>query len=71
MTKHLVTLDVGAVAQDREIATHEGARAGEPVHLTPNEFRLPTAPIRGRGKVLTNRQLLMDVWGSGYADRSH
>ncbi|MDQ0470116.1 response regulator [Labrys wisconsinensis] len=53
------------------LATHEVARAGEPVHLTPNEFRLLTALIRGHGKVLTHRQLLMEVWGPGYAERSH
>lgn len=53
------------------LATHEIARAGEPVHLTPNEFRLLTALIRGHGKVLTHRQLLMDVWGPGYSERSH
>ena len=53
------------------LATHEIARAGEPVHLTPNEFRLLTALIRGHDKVLTHRQLLMDVWGPGYAERSH
>lgn len=56
---------------DVNLATHEVRRAGELVHLTPNEFRLLTALIRGHGKVLTHRQLLMDVWGPGYADRSH
>ncbi len=53
------------------LATHEVTRAGTPVHLTPNEFRLLTALIRGNGKVLTHRQLLHDVWGPGYADRAH
>lgn len=53
------------------LATHEVHRASESVHLTPNEFRLLTALIRGHGKVLTHRQLLMDVWGPGYAERSH
>jgi len=53
------------------LATHEVRRAGQPVHLTPNEFRLLTALIKGHGKVLTHRQLLMDVWGPGYAERSH
>ncbi|NOG70796.1 MULTISPECIES: response regulator [Alphaproteobacteria] len=53
------------------LATHEIARGDEPVHLTPNEFRLLTALIRGHGKVLTHRQLLMEVWGPGYAERSH
>lgn len=59
----------GAVAVN--LATHEVTRAGEAVHLTPNEYRLLTALIRGRGKVLTHRQLLMEVWGPGYADRAH
>ena len=62
-------LGFGAVTIN--LATHEVTRAGEPVHLTPNEFRLLTALIRGNGKVLTHRQLLHDVWGPGYADRAH
>jgi two-component system KDP operon response regulator KdpE len=53
------------------LATHEITRDRTPVHLTPNEFRLLAALIRGHGKVLTHRQLLMDVWGPGYAERSH
>ncbi len=46
-------------------------RAGEEVHLTPIEFRLLGALIRGHGKVITHRQLLNDVWGPGYSDRPH
>ncbi len=53
------------------LATHEVTRTGGKVHLTPNEFRLLAALIRGNGKVLTHRQLLHDVWGPGYADRAH
>ncbi|MBI0533298.1 MULTISPECIES: response regulator [unclassified Sphingomonas] len=53
------------------LATHEITRAGEAVHLTPNEFRLLTALIRGHGKVLTHRQLLLEVWGPGYSERAH
>ena len=53
------------------MATHEVTRAGAGVHLTPNEFRLLVALIRGNGKVLTHRQLLHDVWGPGYAERAH
>lgn len=53
------------------LATYEVACAGAPVHLTPIEFRLLGALIRGRGKVITYRQLLLAVWGPGYADRPH
>ena len=53
------------------MATHEVTCDGKAVHLTPIEFRLLTALIRGHGKVLTHRQLLLDVWGAGYSDRAH
>jgi two-component system KDP operon response regulator KdpE len=52
-----------------DLATYEVIRAGEAVHLTPTEFRLLAALIRGYGRVLTHRQLLLDVWGPGYGDR--
>src|ERR1700743_3370886 len=45
------------------LATHEVFRNAEAVHLTPIEFRLLTALIRGHGKVIMHRQLLLDVWG--------
>jgi two-component system KDP operon response regulator KdpE len=52
-----------------DLATYEVVRADEPVHLTPTEFRLLAALIRGYGRVITHRQLLMDVWGQGYSNR--
>jgi two-component system KDP operon response regulator KdpE len=54
-----------------DMSTYEVTRAGDTVHLTPIEFRLLAALVRGHGKVLTHRQLLLDVWGPGYVDRSH
>jgi len=59
----------GTVSVD--LATYEVERDGMPVHLTPIEFRLLAALIRGHGKVLTYRQLLLAVWGPGYVDRPH
>ena len=53
------------------MATYEVSKGSEEVHLTPTEFRLLAALIRGQGKVLTHRQLLLDVWGPGYVDRPH
>ncbi len=41
------------------------------VHLTPIEYRLLTTLIRHAGKVLTHRQLLLEVWGPPYADQAH
>lgn len=54
-----------------DLSTHEVRQEGQSVHLTPIEFRLLAAMICGHGRVLTHRQLLLDVWGPGYADRAH
>ena len=53
------------------LATHEVSRGGGPVHITPIEFRLLASLVRGQGRVLTHKQLLLDVWGPGYATRPH
>jgi two-component system KDP operon response regulator KdpE len=37
---------------------------GDPVHLTPTEFRLLEVLLGNRGKLLTREQLLEMVWGS-------
>lgn len=66
---HSSVASFGAVRAD--LATYEVTRAGAPVHLTPIEFRLLAALIRGHGRVITYRQLLLDVWGPGYAERAH
>jgi two-component system KDP operon response regulator KdpE len=54
-----------------DLAQRLVSRAGQVVHLTPIEYRLLTALIRSHGRVLTHRQLLLDAWGPGYAERSH
>ena len=36
---------------------------GQPIHLTPTEYRLLTFLARNAGKVVTHRQLLKEVWG--------
>ena len=43
-------------------------RDGEEVHLTPIEFELLRALARNRGRLMTHRALLIEVWGPGYAD---
>ena len=40
------------------------------VRLTPTEWHLLEVLLRNPGKLLTQRQLLTDVWGPGYADAS-
>jgi len=43
-------------------------RAGDEVHLTPIEFDLLRVLVRNRGRLLTHRMLLTDVWGPAYAN---
>ncbi len=45
--------------------------AGDEVHLTPTEYKLLALLAQHRGKVLTHRQILKDVWGPAYANQSH
>ena len=44
---------------------------GEPVHLTPIEYRLLCALLASEGKVLTHRQLLREVWGPSHVESNH
>ena len=43
---------------------------GEPVALTPLEFRLLTCLVRHEGEVLPQERLLSQVWGPEYEDPS-
>ena len=40
--------------------------AGEDVRLTPIEWGIVTTLVRNRGKLVTQRQLLQEVWGPEY-----
>lgn len=41
------------------------------IRLTPTEYRLLAALARHAGKVLTHRQLLVEVWGPTHVEDSH
>ena len=45
--------------------------SGEPVHLTPIEYRLLCALLANTGKVMTQRHLLRDVWGPSNVESNH
>jgi two-component system KDP operon response regulator KdpE len=47
-----------------DLANHRVTRNGREVHLTPTEFDLLAALAHNRGKLMTHRQLLQQVWGS-------
>jgi two-component system, OmpR family, KDP operon response regulator KdpE len=45
---------------------HRVTRDGDEVHLTPIEFDLLRVLMRDRGRLLTHRSLLTEVWGHAY-----
>ena len=46
-------------------------RQGEPLHLTPIEYRLLTQLVSQPDRVITHQQLLKTVWGPGHAEDTH
>ena len=59
----------GPVAID--LAARRVTRDGADVHLTPIEFDLLRVLAVHRGKLVTHRALLREVWGPGYGDETH
>ncbi len=54
-----------------DVAAHRVVRDGEEVHLTPIEFDLLRVLAVNRGRLVTQRQLLREVWGPGYETETH
>ena len=51
-----------------DLAARSVRRDGEEVHLTPTEFELLRALAVNRGRLMTHRALLVEVWGVEYED---
>ena len=45
--------------------------AGEDVRLTPTEWQLLEALVRNPGRLVTQRQLLHDIWGPAYSTETN
>jgi two-component system, OmpR family, KDP operon response regulator KdpE len=56
---------------DIDLADRSVTRGGEPVHLTPIEFDLLRVLAQHHGRLVTQRQLLREVWGPEYGDETH
>jgi two-component system KDP operon response regulator KdpE len=63
----LLTLGELVIDLPRRAVTRNGAE----VHLTPIEFDLLRVLALHRGKLVTHKQLLRDVWGPGYETETH
>lgn len=68
-SEHAGMVNFGEVAVD--LAGREVRRQGSLVRLTPTEYRLLVALIRGHGRVLTHRHLLLEVWGPNSSEHAH
>jgi two-component system KDP operon response regulator KdpE len=51
-----------------DLAAHTVRIDGAEVHLTPIEFKLLRVLAANRGRLMTHRSLLIDVWGPEYAN---
>lgn len=51
-----------------DLAGSEVSRDGEEIHLTPTELRLLSVLIRNRGRLMTHRALLREVWGPAWTE---
>ncbi len=49
-----------------DFAAHVVSLDGEEVHLTPTEFSLLATLVRNRGRLMTHRALLTEVWGPAW-----
>ena len=58
------TVEFGDVVVD--LTATRVTRQGQEVRLTPTEWHLLEALVRHPGKLLSQRQLLTEVWGTGY-----
>jgi two-component system KDP operon response regulator KdpE len=59
----LLTTDAFTVDLTERVVT---LADGAPVHLTPTEWHVLEVLVRNAGKLVTQRQLLRDVWGPQY-----
>jgi two-component system KDP operon response regulator KdpE len=60
------TIEVDGLEID--LAARSVRRDSESIHLTPIEFELLRALARNRGRLMTHRALLTEVWGPQYVD---
>jgi two-component system KDP operon response regulator KdpE len=49
-----------------DLAAKRVTRGSRPVHLTPTEWQVVEVLVRSPGKLVSQRQLLQDVWGPEY-----
>jgi two-component system KDP operon response regulator KdpE len=54
-----------------DLAAKVVTRGGEEIRLTPTEWGIVELLVRSAGKLVTQRQLLQDVWGPQYGEETN
>ncbi|MEX0875155.1 MAG: response regulator [Actinomycetota bacterium] len=54
-----------------DLAAKKIQKAGEDLRLTPTEWHLVEVLVRNRGKLVSQRQLLQEVWGPKYEEETN
>jgi two-component system KDP operon response regulator KdpE len=72
LSDHVIyaNLPANAGASDTQLESHIEEPAQQ-VHLTPTEWQLLQALVRHPGRLVSQRQLLQEVWGPTYVEQSH
>jgi DNA-binding response OmpR family regulator len=52
-----------------DLSRQQVAVNGEPIDLTPTEFRLLSCLVQRNGQVVPHKELLTEVWGPEYSDQ--
>jgi two-component system, OmpR family, KDP operon response regulator KdpE len=64
------TVDLAAKRVTRDLQSDGQASEGD-IRLTPTEWQLLEILVRSRGRLVTQRQLLQEVWGPSYESESN
>lgn len=72
LSDHVIyaNLPANAGASDTQLESHIEEPAQQ-VHLTPTEWQLLQALVSHPGRLVSQRQLLQEVWGPTYVEQSH
>jgi two-component system KDP operon response regulator KdpE len=74
LSDHLIFETVPADVDANNVQLEARTRAEAPVrqvHLTPTEWQLLQALVRYPGRLISQRQLLQEVWGPTYVEQTH
>jgi two-component system, OmpR family, KDP operon response regulator KdpE len=72
LSDHVIyeTLPANGGASDTQLESHIEEPAQQ-VHLTPTEWQLLQSLVRHPGRLVSQRQLLQEVWGPTYVEQGH